>query len=109
MNQYCVIEVAIGNEEETLKIRDMLLENRLVASCQIINSKSKWRWHGELEEDTEHLLIMRTKKSLIKDIYAVVQEYHSYDTFEFAVFDFYSPNSKYLDWIEAETREVKPL
>ena len=109
MNQYCVIEVAIGNEKETLKIRDALLEDRLVASCQIVNSKSKWRWHGELEESSEFLLIMRTKKSFIKDIYAVVQKYHSYDTFEFAVFDFYSPNSEYLDWIDAETKEVKHL
>lgn len=109
MNPYCVIEVAIGSEGETLKIRDILLENRLVASCQIIDSMSKWRWHGEIEEASEYLLIMRTKKSFIKDVYTVVQEHHSYDTFEFAVFDFYSPNSKYLEWIDEETREVKQL
>ena len=43
MNNYCMIEVAFGNIDEVKNAQKELLENRLVASCQIINSNSVWR------------------------------------------------------------------
>ena len=48
---------------------------------------------------------MKTKKSLQEKIYNVIKEIHSYDCFEFAVFDLTSCNKEYLNWIEEETNE----
>lgn len=47
---------------------------------------------------------MKTKKSLSQEIYKVIKEIHSYECFEFAIFDLDSCNEEYLRWIEEETK-----
>ena len=102
--EYCMIEVAFDNKKELDGSIEELLKNRLVASCQVIESKNKWNWKGQLEEAKEYLLLMKTKKSLINEIYQVIRNIHSYTCFEFAIFDFTSCDNEYLKWIEEETK-----
>ena len=47
---------------------------------------------------------MKAKLSLQNKIYNVIKNIHSYECFEFAVFDFDSCNSQYLNWIDEETK-----
>ena len=103
--KYCMIETAFDNIEEAKKVIDRLLEEKLVASCQMIESNSKWNWKQEIEESKEYLVFMKIKKSLQEKIFKIIKEKHSYDCFEFAVFDLNSCNNDYLDWIEGETNE----
>ena len=90
---YCMIETAFDNLEETKKTISKLLKEKLVASCQIVESNSSWNWEHKLE------------KSLLKKVYEIIKEIHSYKCFEFAVFDINSCNEDYLNWIEEETNE----
>ena len=46
---------------------------------------------------------MKTKKKLQKEIYDIIRGIHSYDCFEFAVFNLNSYSKEYLKWIEDET------
>ena len=101
----CMIETAFDNLDETKKVISKLLNEKLVASCQMVESNSKWNWKQEQEESKEYLVFMKTKKSLQEKIYNVIKEIHSYDCFEFAVFDLISCNQDYLNWIEEETNE----
>lgn len=101
--KYCMIETAFDNKDELNKVVKELLKNKLVGSCQIVESDSKWNWNGEYEEAKEYLLFMKTKKSLSPKIYEVIKNIHSYDCFEFAIFDLESCNHDYLNWIENET------
>lgn len=101
---YCMIETAFDNKDELSKVVEQLLKNKLVASCQVIESSSKWNWKGQVEEANEFLLLMKTKKSLIKDIYQIIKNIHSYDCFEFAIFDLTSCSKEYLNWIDIETK-----
>lgn len=102
---YCMIETAFDNIDEAKQVVSKLLDKKLVASCQVIKSNSKWNWKFKLEESKEFLVLMKTKKSLQEKIYNVIKEIHSYDCFEFAVFDLTSCNKEYLNWIEEETNE----
>jgi uncharacterized protein involved in tolerance to divalent cations len=99
-----MIETAFDNKEELNKVIDKLLAEKLVASCQVIESESKWHWKNELEGVKEYLLLMKTKKSLVKEIYETIKFIHSYDCFEFAIFDLTSCNDDYLKWIDEETK-----
>lgn len=102
--EYCMIETAFDNKNELDKVVEQLLKNKLVASCQVIESSSKWNWKGQLEETKEFLLLMKTKKSLSNEIYQVIRNIHTYDCFEFAIFTLTSCNTEYLNWIEKETK-----
>ena len=44
-----MIETAFCNLDEANKVIDRLLERKLVASCQLLESSSKWNWKNELE------------------------------------------------------------
>lgn len=101
--KYCMIESAFDNEEELNKVIDVLLENELVCSCQVVESKSRWIWHKEIEASKEYLLFMKTKKSLADKVFETIQNIHNYECFEFAIFDLTSSNQDYLKWIEEET------
>lgn len=100
---YCMIETAFDNLDEARQVISKLLDEKLVASCQMVESNSKWNWKQEQEESKEYLVFMKTKKTLQEKIFNVIKEIHSYDCFEFAVFELNSCNQYYLNWIEEET------
>lgn len=102
--KYCMIEIAFDNEEEVNETINMLLKNRLVSGCQVVESNSKWRWKDKIEMSKEYLVFLKTKKDFLKEIYDVVRKIHNYECFEFATFDLDSYNQEYLNWIDEETK-----
>ena len=79
-----------------------MLSKRFVASTHIIESNSSWNWKNERESDKEFLLQVKTKLTKQNDIYNEIKKIHSYDCFEFAVYELNSINSDYLKWIDEE-------
>ena len=102
--KYVMIEVAFNNKEEVNLTEEKLLKEKLVASLQVLTSDSIWNYNGELESDKEYLVFMKTKESLINEVYKAIKEIHSYNVPEFAVFPLTSPSNDYLKWIEEETK-----
>ena len=47
---------------------------------------------------------MKTKKELAKEIFETIKKIHSYECFEFAIFELQSCSEEYLKWIEEETK-----
>ena len=99
-----MIETAFDQKEELNKVVDILLKEKLVSSCQVITSNSAWNWQGQRENAEEYLLLMKTKQELAKEVYQKIKEHHSYETFEFAIFDLTSYSTEYLEWIKTETK-----
>lgn len=100
---YCMIEIAFDNKEEVNKVVNELLDYKLVASCQVIKSDSYWNWNSKMENSVEYLLLVKTKKTLAKKIYDVIKNIHTYDCFEFAIFNLESFSDDYIKWIDEET------
>ncbi len=103
MNDFCMIESAFDNEEEVSIIVNKLLDNKLVSSCQVVKSESYWNFKHQRESARELLLLMKTQKKHVKEIYETIKSIHSYECFEFAIFDLTSVSKDYLNWIEEET------
>lgn len=102
--EYCMLETASDDKNEISKIAKELLDKKLVASCHIIESESSWNWNNEREFSKEYLLQMKTKKNCLKEIYEIIKNIHSYECFEFAVYNITSINEEYLKWIDKEIR-----
>lgn len=101
-----MIETAFDNKEELERTIKELLDKKLVSSCQVVESNSTWNWNGELESAKELLLFMKSKNTLVNDIYKVIKQIHSYDCFEFAIFQLDSCNKDYLKWIDDEAKQM---
>ena len=102
MNNYCMIEVAFDNMIEVNKIIDILLSKKLAASTHIIESKSSWNWKGKRENSKEYLLQITTKINKQSDIYNEIKKIHSYECFEFAIFEINTISNDYIKWIDEE-------
>lgn len=104
MSDYIMIETAFNNKDEAHKVRDELLSKKLVASTHIIESESSWNWNNEREDDKEYIMQMKTKAVKKEEIYEVIKSIHSYETFEFAIYEISSINKDYLKWLDEEVK-----
>ena len=100
MNYYLFI-VTIGNIDEGKKIARILVEDKLAACVNIIKDiTSIYHWKGKIEEDSEHLLLIKTTDEKSKELIQRIQEIHSYENPECIGFKIEKGSEKYLNWIK---------
>lgn len=100
-----VILITTSTDEEAKKIANILLEARKVACVNIVpNISSLFWWQKRLDSAPEHLLICKTKASLLKEIVRLVKEHHSYEVPEIVALPIIGGNPDYLEWIGKEVR-----
>lgn len=81
-----------------------LVSDRLVACVNIIeNVTSIYPWEGEIQEDSECLMLAKTSLKQRDAAIARLKELHSYDTPCVVAYDMSAGLPDYLAWIMAET------
>ena len=104
MADYCVITTACNKKEIAEKIINSLLEKRLIACAQMNTIESTYWWKDEIAKEPEFIINMRTKKSLFTEVEKEILKIHDYDTCEIMACDIEPGNSKFLKWIDDETK-----
>lgn len=102
------IVISTCKPEEAEMIADTLLEEKLIASCNIVpNIITKVRWKGEAVTQTETLLIMRTREEYIWKLERRIKELNSFEVPEVASFEVKEWNAKYYNWIYDATERYE--
>ncbi len=102
-----LIYVTTRDRDEALRLGRATVEARLAACANIADGVSSiYRWQGAVVEDSEALLILKTRASLVPALTDLVKSLHSYEVPCIAALPILDGNPAYLDWIAAET--VKP-
>ncbi len=97
---FYVFLVTVPNIEEGKRIARVLVESKLAACVNIIqNIQSIYSWKGNIEEDNEHLLIIKTKETKGEFIIQKVKELHSYSEPECIGLKINKGSETYLNWI----------
>jgi periplasmic divalent cation tolerance protein len=100
MNFYLFI-VTVPNIEEGKRIAQNLVETKLAACVNIIkNVSSVYRWKGEIQEDDEPILIIKTTEQNCESIVQRINTIHSYDIPECIGLKIEKGSQKYLNWIK---------
>ncbi|EFJ30412.1 hypothetical protein SELMODRAFT_89815 [Selaginella moellendorffii] len=100
-----VVYVTVPNKEEGFKLASSIITKKLAACVnQIPGIESTYWWEGKVETDSEVLLIIKTKKSLLDELTAHVIQSHSYKTPEVIALPIQGGNPAYLKWIEESTK-----
>ena len=103
--EFIVIYCTVPNKKEGREIAKKLIEKKLVACVNIVDKiESIFSWDGELCEETEALMIIKTKKELFDKINAMIQGLHSYNVPEVIAIPMVEADEQYLKWIEHEVR-----
>lgn len=103
---YCVVFVTAPKGKESVFLTEMLLKARLCACVNIIKSvDSFFWWQSKIDRAQESLLIIKTKRSLLKSLIKAVEGKHSYQVCEIIALPIIAGNKAYLDWIKTECRK----
>ena len=93
---------------ESKKIAKTLLEDRLVACTNIIPQiESLYWWKGQIEDDSESLLIAKTRQDLVEKVIQRVEEIHSYDIPCILQIQVKKGSMDYLEWMDTELTKEK--
>jgi periplasmic divalent cation tolerance protein len=105
---YLIVLMTASNREEAVKIVHTLLEEKLIACGNIVDSVSSlfW-WKGKIEEEKEVLVIMKSNEKLFKKLSKRVMELHSYDVPEILALPIVDGSSSYLEWLKGCLEPVK--
>ena len=104
MDKYVIVTTLCNNKEIADKIVNKLLEQRLVASCQISMVHSKYWWNNELEECDEYKLEFRTKSNLFNEIDSEIKKIHDYEVAEISCSCIVAASNEFGQWINNNTK-----
>ena len=102
--QYCVVYITTKDEDEAKKIGKALIEGKLVACVNIHPVNSIYRWEGEIQEESEIAMFVKTKADLVGEVVNRVKELHSYQVPCVVSLPIEKGNPDYLQWIEESTK-----
>ena len=96
--------VTVDNIETAKNIAQSLIEKRLAACVNILpNIISIYRWKGNIENDQELLLKIKSTSEKYPDLEKEVKKLHPYETVEVIAVEATNSNPDYLNWVIEET------
>ena len=102
---YIVILITAKDAGEATKIAEALVKKKLIACANIIKGvKSFFRWEGKVDKANEVLLVLKTKRSLFKEVEKTVKALHSYSVPEIIALPIVDGSKDYLKWVSDVTR-----
>jgi len=90
--------------EKAQEVGRALVERRLAACVQISSQMiSIYSWKGEIHEDPEYLLFIKTTAGRTPDVIKYIREVHPYEIPEIITTPVISGFDGYIDWVKAST------
>lgn len=104
MSEIVFLYVTVPHESEARTLARTLIEERLAACANLVpGMKSLYRWEGKIEEESETVLLVKTRRSLAAAVTARIVELHSYDVPCVVEWPIAGGSAPYLEWIQRET------
>lgn len=103
-SRFAIVLVTAPELKTARKIARAALEARLVACANLIpRIESHYWWGGRLEQAAEVLMVMKARRTRLKDLEQIVLQQHPYDTPEVLSLPLDASSAKYLAWLGSST------
>lgn len=101
MSDFLIVLVTAPNEEEAAKIANDVVGAKLAGCVNIVRGiRSIYRWQGNIEDDAEVLMIIKTRQEHFKALEMKVKELHSYTVPEIIALPIVEGSEGYLGWLK---------
>lgn len=99
-----VVMVTAANQDEAVKIADQVVRSRLAACVSMIpHVRSTYWWEGEMMNDEESLLLIKTTSDKFNSLEETIRKVHSYKVPEIIAIPVSHGFPPYLEWVHRET------
>ena len=90
--------------DESESLARALVEKKLAACVNILRGvKSFYEWDGELCEDDEHTLLIKTTSERVGELKSTLSSLHSYDVPEIIALETTDVLESYGQWVRDQT------
>ena len=98
-----IVLTTLAAEADAAALARTLVEERLAACVNVLpEMTSVYRWKGDIEQDRERQLVIKTSAGRIEALRARLRELHPYELPEFLVLNAQGSEA-YLAWIAEST------
>lgn len=110
MEPVVLIMTTVGSEEQGIQIAQAVVERGQAACVNIVKHiRSIYRWKGEIWDDDEYLLMIKTRESLFGAVRETIRSLHSYELPEVLCVPVSKLDERVHGWImDTTVSETKP-
>lgn len=99
-----VVLCTVPDEEAGRRLARMLVERRLAACVnRLPNVTSVYWWQGEIQEDGEQVLVIKTRRELWSRLADAIEGAHPYDVPEIVALPMVECHEPYARWLVDST------
>jgi periplasmic divalent cation tolerance protein len=100
-----LVLTTIAAEADGVAFARTLVDERLAACVNVLPvMASVYRWNGQVEQDREQQLVIKTTAARLPALEARIRELHTYELPEFVVITADEGSAAYLAWVEEAVR-----
>ena len=101
-----VVLVTVPDAGTGTELARALVEDRLAACGNVMPGlTSVYRWQGEVQQDPESLVILKTTMASLDALKERVLELHPYDVPEFLALPVIFGHLPYLQWVDGQVKK----
>lgn len=106
MENTTLVYMTFGSKSEAVAVGNELVGHRLAACVNIIDQmNSIYRWDGELQYDTEVVMIAKTLSSRVPELVEIVKANHSAECPCIVSIPATGGNPDFLNWVAGEVKK----
>jgi periplasmic divalent cation tolerance protein len=103
---YVVVLTTLPADADGTAFGRSLVDERLAACVNLLAPmESVYRWEGQVEQERERQVIIKTSRARLSDLWDRVRELHPYEVPEFLVLTIADGNEAYLRWVGESTKK----
>ncbi|KAI3979012.1 hypothetical protein MKX01_016187 [Papaver californicum] len=101
-----VVYVTVPTKEAGKKLAESIVTEKLAACVnRVPGVESVYQWEGKIQTDSEELLIIKTRESLLEPLKVHIKANHEYDVPEVIAIPIIGGSLQYLEWLKKSTRD----
>jgi periplasmic divalent cation tolerance protein len=102
--EYVIVLTTLPGDADGFSFARTLVEERLAACVNLLAPMdSVYRWEGQVEQDTERQVIVKTSRERVVALWDRIRELHPYEVPEFVVLPITDGSDAYLRWLGEST------
>lgn len=102
---FCIVLCSTPDQDIAKRIATHLVDHKLAGCVNIIpNLTSIYRWQDKLCEETEYLMLIKTKHSCYSELEKAIKNSHPYEIPEIILLNVEQGLPEYLKWLADSLR-----
>ena len=109
MTEMLIVFTTFADADDAARVVRVLVEERLIGCGNLLPGvRSLYRWEGKVQDQSEVMVLMKTRKQDWTALISRLHELHPYETPECIAVRIAAGAPKYMAWLEAALEPEGP-